>query len=478
MPVSITIDGRPVLWGSPERGLSASEWQEYDDLHARHRSEEAELSQLLSSPGAEFRKAFVGIGVGQVDSAAIRRIEDVCQRLEATRRTFRGFVANPDVGVEWTWRYWVGRELADLRGCTGGIEITPGIRSAWGTDGFTPRPGLMPESRAHVSILLEKWTESIEQLREASRPFDLESAFGGERTKLSLHDGGRLLSQVYAYERALLPYSAFPSVLDPLPLPEDIRHVAEDERGMHIPQSDQTVSNSIRTNETDRTEDPLLRLREPTDDDRALFEQEGRWAERSYGERDAAVFRSLGVFAEADPEQGNARAAFVSNRDMIRALQDGDVDAWQRFWYFSRGIAPPGSDAHLRLIAARASLADLSASVSRAPQERLAQDVDNSGLEHTASEAASRQHLPSSRVCRGGCKNFRASYARDYWDITDNGTGKGEHGRATQQDLAVRHVCGERTIQRWLAGCPDDQDKVPRHTLLPWPPPRPDAQVE
>lgn len=354
-----------------------------------------------------------------------------------------------------------------MRG-NGRVDITPGVQTAWGRDGFTHRPGLTRTERNHADILLEQWQKVVDAIRKASSPINLEIALGGKQESISLREGGQLLSREYAYERALLQYSSYPSVLDALPLPGD-SGVSKSSVAGASPLGEEWAPSTVDSLSQAVSPDaasPVLRA--ATQDDRVLFEQEGRWGERSWQERSAAIKRSLRIAAESGVDHADEHGELFYARDLYGALNDGDVDAWRRVWYLCRGITPPGSDYHRYRSEARSSHADLAAtdgvqSVDRAPERINLLDAELVGSDPTSDDGGLK-----STGCRGACKNFRAGYARDYWEITDE---NGE--RATHADLARRYAVGERQVQRFIAGCPDRQTKQPRHPVLDWPPIRP-----
>jgi hypothetical protein len=331
MPVLIGIDGRFELWGSPRLGLSPTERQDFDALHARHSADEHQLDDMLGSATATFGKWLRLQDGVPADAASVQKIEGLCQSLEATRRALRAYLANPDIGLEWKCQYWVGRELAEIRGSTGCIEITPGVRTAWAEDPFTERPGLSPADHVQVKILLDRWKSVIDELRLANLHFARANVFGEDRSTLSIRDGGVLLAREYAYETQLLAFSAYPSVIPDLPLPRDLAFDASTARQVDTPTDARPTPGHGRTGA----------LREPTDDDRIDFANEGVWGHLSRDERQAAISRAYEASWNQDGTPHHDGLSLVSNDDQIPA-PDGDVEAWGRIWYLCRGIRPPG----------------------------------------------------------------------------------------------------------------------------------------
>jgi hypothetical protein len=109
------------------------------------------------------------------------------------------------------------------------------------------------------------------------------------------------------------------------------------------------------------------------------------------------------------------------------------------------------------------------APVDHGGDSEAGQDEKGSGEFRDAGRAATasrREGVPRAG-CRGGCATVREDYAREFWRPTDL---KG--GRATQEEVARSLNVSERSLQRYLAGCPAPNGS-PRHAPLPWPP-RPD----
>jgi DNA-binding CsgD family transcriptional regulator len=136
--------------------------------------------------------------------------------------------------------------------------------------------------------------------------------------------------------------------------------------------------------------DPPI-LRPATADDRALFEQEGLWAELSRQTRWSAIGRALLIAAEADASQARARAVSISGHDMLHAVDKADVDAWRRIWYLCRGIAPPGFEqpgpaTALDTSAEPAATADEVRPVERHEPSREVEKVDELPAELTPRE--------------------------------------------------------------------------------------------
>ena len=216
--MDITVDGRSEPWGSLRLGLSDAEHQQYDALHRRHTTEEERLREHLGGGLASIREAVRRSDSVLATPGDIRVITRICRSLESIRRALRVFLADPELSLEWTWRYWVGRELGVMRGDYR-IDVTPGLRSAWGSRGFTLRPGLSREDRARADILLKEWTMVLDELQATNRPFDFESAFGGGAlAPVDLDRRGQLLMRTYACERDLLAFSAYTDATGDLPV--------------------------------------------------------------------------------------------------------------------------------------------------------------------------------------------------------------------------------------------------------------------
>jgi hypothetical protein len=150
-PVLIMIDGTPKVWGVPSPTLTPSARQDFEELHARHRTDEAKLAQKLTGPKAQADELLRTMSE-KGWSALVGSMEELGQRMEVTRRALRHFLADPDLTVEWTWRYWVGRELARFRGTPTCIDVAPGMRTAWDRNTFSYRPGLTRPERNHAVL--------------------------------------------------------------------------------------------------------------------------------------------------------------------------------------------------------------------------------------------------------------------------------------------------------------------------------------